>query len=252
MPRGRNDYQSAQIQGRLWTPELLRPVAWFDAADLSTITITTDVSEWRDKSGNGRHATQSSAGNRPIYSAFSLQGLPGLTVQDDWLDATYSANGTAVWMAAMPNATSATVYYPIGLQSGGQGGILAGGADATVTQRAGWWNGTTALLSSNTVTAGKKFILSGATDSTIPSRRFRLTPGAEVTDSVSQSVSAIRIGKRADGLWPFDGVISEVVFGEPFTGNRTRDLVEGYLGWKWDIPLAADHPFANRPPLIGD
>jgi hypothetical protein len=28
--------------------------------------------------------------------------------------------------------------------------------------------------------------------------------------------------------------------------------VEGYLSWKWGIRLAADHPYANRPPLIGD
>ena len=252
MPRGIDPRDSAYLQGRLWTPALFGAVAWFDSADLSTITITTGVSEWRDKSGNGRNATQAFAGNRPAYSASALQGLPGLIMQDDWLDATYSANGISVWMAAMPNATSDIVYYPIGLQSGGQGGILAGGADSTVSQRAGWWNGTTALLTSNTVSVGQKFILSGSTDSTVPSRRLRLTPGTEVTDSVSQSVSAIRIGKRVDGVWPFDGVISEVVFGEPFTGNRTRDLVEGYLGWKWGIPLTAGHPFANRPPLIGD
>jgi len=61
------------------SPRLLRPVAsgftprnisglvaWFDADDLSTFTLSgTEVSEWRDKSGNGYAVTQSDSNNRP-------------------------------------------------------------------------------------------------------------------------------------------------------------------------------------------
>lgn len=40
-------------------------MTWLDASDASTFTIATGVQQWRDKSGNGYHAEQASAGNRP-------------------------------------------------------------------------------------------------------------------------------------------------------------------------------------------
>ena len=61
------------------SPRLLRPratgfnprnlsglVAWFDADDASTFTLTgTAVGEWRDKSGNGYSVSQSTGNNQP-------------------------------------------------------------------------------------------------------------------------------------------------------------------------------------------
>lgn len=61
------------------SPRLLRPratgfnpknisgiVAWFDADDVSTFTLTgSDVSEWRDKSGNGYAVSQPTGNNQP-------------------------------------------------------------------------------------------------------------------------------------------------------------------------------------------
>ncbi|MFN8994753.1 MAG: hypothetical protein ACK5X3_13970, partial [Pseudomonadota bacterium] len=79
MPRGVSFYDEALIQGRLWTPALERPAVWLDAADLSTITIATGVSQWRDKSGNGANATQATAANQPAYSNTGFFGLPGIT-----------------------------------------------------------------------------------------------------------------------------------------------------------------------------
>ena len=67
-------------------PKLLRPrvsgfnpqqianiTAWWDASDASTITLNaTTVSEWRDKTGNGRHLMQGTALNQPTYAAADL------------------------------------------------------------------------------------------------------------------------------------------------------------------------------------
>lgn len=42
--------------------------AWHTAADTSTFTIVANkVSQWDDKSGNGHHLTQTTAGDRPLY-----------------------------------------------------------------------------------------------------------------------------------------------------------------------------------------
>lgn len=42
---------------------------WLDASDSSAVTLNgTTVSEWRDKSGNARHASQSTAARQPTYT----------------------------------------------------------------------------------------------------------------------------------------------------------------------------------------
>lgn len=53
---------------------------WHDASDASTITLdgSNNSSEWRDKSGNGRHRTQSNVNWRPAYVTNVQNGLPGL------------------------------------------------------------------------------------------------------------------------------------------------------------------------------
>jgi len=56
---------------------------WLDATDASTITLdgSNNVSQWDDKSGNARHATQAAALNRPTYLSSGINGLP--TVRGD-------------------------------------------------------------------------------------------------------------------------------------------------------------------------
>lgn len=49
---------------------------WYDASDASTITITDgNISQWNDKSPNGRHATQTNASQRPTLSSNIQNGL---------------------------------------------------------------------------------------------------------------------------------------------------------------------------------
>lgn len=68
-------------------PRLLRPtasgfnprqisglLAWYDASDASTLTIATGVSQWRDKSGNGRTLRQSIGNNQPLSTSRTLNG----------------------------------------------------------------------------------------------------------------------------------------------------------------------------------
>lgn len=64
--------RKAVAGGGGWSPaDLSGLAAWWDAADASTFTFSagTVVSEWRDKSGNGHHLTQTTDANRPSRSA---------------------------------------------------------------------------------------------------------------------------------------------------------------------------------------
>ena len=73
------------------SPLLLRPrttklnvlaipglATWHDASDEASVTIATGASQWNDKSGNSRHATQSTANNQPWYAG-TRNGLRVLT-----------------------------------------------------------------------------------------------------------------------------------------------------------------------------
>lgn len=49
-----------------WTPAQIPTALWLDANDTSTITLNgSTVSQWNDKSGNGRNAVQATAANQP-------------------------------------------------------------------------------------------------------------------------------------------------------------------------------------------
>lgn len=52
-----------------WTPAQISSALWLDAADANTVTLNgSTVSQWSDKSGNGRNATQPTAASQPGYA----------------------------------------------------------------------------------------------------------------------------------------------------------------------------------------
>ena len=120
MPRGVDGVDEARLQGRLWTPTLLRPALWLDAADLSTISTATGVSEWRDKGPNGRNVAQGTGGTQPTLTPMGLNGrnvlsfsgsqyLTSVSAASTWnfLHTTNGSSVFAVWRAGNvsdPNA----------------------------------------------------------------------------------------------------------------------------------------------------
>ena len=73
----------------------LSPVAWWDASDASTITITSSaVSQWNDKSGNSWNLTQSTSTQRPTIDSAAVNGRDAMlwptAANDDFLS---SASG---------------------------------------------------------------------------------------------------------------------------------------------------------------
>jgi hypothetical protein len=71
--------------------------AWFKASS-TDVTITSDkISQWNDKSGNGRHATQSTAAYRPTFSATGgLKNKPYIATTESFALGTglYSGNNS--------------------------------------------------------------------------------------------------------------------------------------------------------------
>jgi hypothetical protein len=285
MPRGTNIYDEAQLQGRLWTPALVRPALWLDAADLSTISTATGVSEWRDKSGNGRHFTQGTGGTQPTFTANGLNSIPVLSFNGSqyltspaavstW-NFLHNTNGSSifvVWKAgniADPNAayglmgtnaaTSANIGTYIAFDDRASvprnNGVLAqvsGGGSTSVS----------AASADNLMPANTPVILSHIADpnnGTAANRSFvRVNKtlsqiNTQLTaPSASNASFALQIGALGNNVLTLTGYIAEIVVLASVASTAIRQQIEGHLAWKWGLRanIVDDHPFKNQPPLI--
>lgn len=259
MPRGVSRYDEARLQGRLWTPEQLKCDLWYDAADLSTITVATGVSEWRDKSGNANHAAQATGGSQPLFEADTTAGLPALR-----FDATnnkrlavgtvrsYDTTAPACSLFSVTRLTSTRVVAFGGNDSSffGEGsnfGLWRNTSDSGITtsssytsQIARWhlWSGVRTGTGSN----GATMWLDGDTV-------------ANGTATLGGTFNIAFLGARfyaGSSFQPSVGWIGEAIAIPSAVSPRERQLVEGYLAHKWGIALRGDHPFHYRAPTLGD
>jgi hypothetical protein len=266
MPRGLNPYDEAQLQRRLWTPDLLRPALWLDAADRSTITIATGVSQWRDKSGNERNATQSTAANQPAYTIGGLNGRNILTFDgtNDHLLHSFNASPAPHSVFAVARRTSGgggsgyqVLFEAIGLNSAFGVNISAKAFNLTNWGEYinSWIDSGQSLLNnwsavamiSPTATSGTETLdTNGRTTTVAYTARY---PGDAFARQAIGADPGFGLG---DGV--LKGDIAEIVVFMSALSKSGRDLMIGYLAWKWGLvsKLLASHPFCNRPPLIGD
>jgi hypothetical protein len=287
MPRGTNIYDEAQLQGRLWTPDLVRPALWLDADDLSTISIGTGVSEWRDKSGNGRHVSQGTGGtqptltripfnNRAILSFNGSQWLTSISTAATW-NFLHNSNGSsvfAVWRAGNVSDPNA-IYTLLGTNAAGSANtgfyiiyddrVSVPRNDVILSQVS---RGVTGQAAVNNVSVGGVHpantpvlisIISDPNNGTAANRSFlrvnrTLTQtNADTNAPVATDASfTLQIGASGNNVAPHVGLIAEIVILSSIANDTVRQQIEGYLAWKWGLTanLIDSHPFKNQPPLI--
>lgn len=269
MPRGLNPYDEAGfVQRRLWTPaQVNQPVFWLDAADLSTITISTGVSVWRDKTGKGVNAVQATAANQPSYGATLFPGsLPGVLFDgiNDQMDISTNAGQNLThgvyWVFARMGAGSGSDSYrpDIGILHASNGDAGALHYINAASQGASYpYYGNPTITSydnaqsySNNVPYLMSFQLNGTGWGVWRNGSLEGTtsPAAGVPNTNNAGYTIARQNNLS--RW------SNNVYGEILMVQNPdaliRQRVEGYLSWKWGIRLNASHTFVNRPPLIGD
>lgn len=101
-----------------WTPKALSPLAWYDPSDLSTLWQDTagtvpvtasgqSVARIDDKSGNGYHLMQPTAGSRPSYqTSGGLHWLQGDGTADNMKATIPNYSGNAATLAAAVQGAS--------------------------------------------------------------------------------------------------------------------------------------------------
>jgi len=271
MPRGSSAIDDARLQRRLWTLDLLRPALWLDWADVSTISLATGISEVRDKSGNGRHFTQSTPASQAAYNPNGINGLGSM-----------SFDGTAKALQRAPEAWA--FQYPItsfivfrAAAFGNAYNSLFEFFTSTGSSNAGWSdliksNGRSAVYSTNTAGTLPNYDGTGAF-TYLTNRTYIFTgihqngsmvglqngsPDGSNTGSytlrTNLGTSPFYIGSSPTFARYTNWMIGEVViFNNAELPIADRNRILGHLGWKWgNAPdLVKSSPFLNYPPLFG-
>lgn len=258
MPRGLNPYDDAQLQRRLWTPDLgiIRRGLNLDAQKRVTV-VSGAVSQWDDSEGLWSF-TQSNSGIRPVYQATGWNNTPaiGFTAAAQRLvgSASFSPLSTVAAFTAFTviNQTATGWFWEHGpLSPSARTGLVIIGADLLAVINAG--------TTGTTLATSTKYIISwrfdgGASTKSILRVNGALAASGGITATATTSTGALFVGFGADPN-TFKGNMRDLIILPYAATDRQIELMEGYLFWKngrlVEIPLAS-HPFRNRPPLIGD
>ena len=227
-------------------PRLLRPLAsgfnpksidgldaWWDAADSATITtVSGAVSQWDDKSGNGRNATQTVANNRP-----TLTTLAGKTA--------LSFNGSNSALQAYSTALSGATFFCVancttsGNFPGGRALLASNTTNAPLIwienglfEFVVWGQNTTGP----TATDGTTNVLSATNTGTV--RNMWVNGAGNVSVTQNQSIAAtLSIGVATNTQY-FLGAIGEIIIYDRVLSALERQSVERYLGRKFGVTVA--------------
>ena len=248
----------------LWTPDKITTALWLDAADSSTITESGGaVSQWADKSGNGRDATQATGSAQPALTSDAINSLDALTFDgsNDRLDISNPPiNGTtprSIFAVVRPHTYGDSGVGFLALESGmTEDGsmwyqcIEPDGFYIRVRGNA-FWTPTPAL---NTPHLSSVIWASGGVDDTdVFSNGTPLALAGGNYKPINTASTHAVIGATLEGAFPhFDGDIAEIVIVASAVDTPTRQKTEGYLAHKWGLAanLPAEHPYKDAAPII--
>jgi len=215
------------------------------------------VSKWWDKSGNDRHVVQDTESEKPVTGALTQNSLNVIgfdpTTDDQFLEhdnPTGLPTGSFDLYMVMKRDVTSVAAYAFTMDGTGsaqlRGNRFADYSFDGSNDAAGSFN-----------TGGN----SGDTDTHILNWRidgsdaFLFLDGVQIdTDNITTPITIddyIRIGADAFGNNGHDGFIAEVLW-VTYQTDLQRQLIEGYLAWKWGIAdvLPADHQYKFGRPVI--
>lgn len=228
-----------------WTPLISGDlVAWFDASDADTLTLDGEggVSQWSDKSGINRHATQATPENR------------GLLLENEVGDGLHAISfpATLGWMAFTEITTIRSVFWIVGSRIQGSGILLGSDDFPPHFHRGGEHHQTSPSLPIWENTYSHVNVREGITrlnGVTTNGTTVGLSGDYDLVSLVTTgNVKAKQLAKdrelRLGGL-----ELAEVlIYTNPLTPQKTAEI-EGYLAHKWGLAdqLPEDHPYKAAP-----
>ena len=268
--------------GKLWRPSDLGAdlALWLDAEDTDSITLNgSTVSQWDDKSGNNRNASQASASLQPSYLTTGFNGKPTLeTDGNDVLELGATSLGRNV-----SGITCAIVgVHPVGASFASNTNELYISTGSSITStRFAFTPNPTASTANRYAIAGRRLdtdsyqTVSSSTDSlaNCGSQWIRVGQAAYsdgvanhwtdgTQDLTNEPFQTSGVTSDTDPLRTsiFGGVnelpsgsqLCEIVLTHSTMTPADRQKLEGYLAWKWNLVanLPAAHPYKTQPPFV--
>lgn len=254
------------VQFNLWSPASLGAslAGWYDASDASTVrtgvggvtqAVNGDpVSQWQDKSGNGRHANQPTVSRQPILNTTGWTGsLP--TIDWDNNDDGFTVTGltwqTYTVAMLMRHTTIGNVRVLLTKRTGVGNGILWFLFTANVIN----WDQNGARISTGfTPAAATDYIYVLVRPLTGSSRTQYVNgtaSGTSATNSDENNTQDIVLGNDfGSANRGIDSNISEIILTTANVSAADRERLEGYLAWKWGnvASLPGAHSYKLAPP----
>lgn len=239
--------------GRPWTPADITTALWLDADDAATITtVSGAVSQWNDKSGNNRNASQSVSNSRPVYNATGFNGKPCISFDgtDDQLDLVQFAQQSGQNIYAVVNTTDIGLSNRILLQRTSPAAEnLAIYFNSNAAYRPSvYWSGFRAGWGSDVRSRAifRWQFLTGAPASALT----QVNGGTPVTETftASQLTSWLAINNSAFQQSKID--LCELIIVSGSTAGFDAQKFDGYLAHKWGLAanLPSDHPYKSTAP----
>jgi len=236
-----------------WPSSFVNPASiaglqlWLDAADSATLFDATSggsavaadggVARWEDKSGNARHATQSTAANRPARKT-AIQGGKDV-LRFDGSSKYFSLSSTTV-------PASHTVFFVFTRATSGIHSIgLANDAEGQSRYAAWWFTDNIIYEKSNS-----DFSTQGTANTTTGAFLLTTTRNATTSIAVRRNASQVAsvtsgsaVTNAASGTWDrvgynasyHNGDLCEIIAYNTALSDTDRANVESYLMSKWGI-----------------
>lgn len=247
-----------------WTPALASPQWWFDAKEASTIThVAGFVSQWDDKSGNGRHITQTTAGEQPLYDSNGGFIAPDGGDQLAFLGANGFAGNSGYVVVALMRTSTVVVATSR---------LWSMGADLTSAHPRGtigapirhtFYNGFSAF---NSPANGTDCLIAWSypAGGTHNDATLRFNGAAATRTAIGSGTNSINITNPAVRLFGDDPGVNDVRLGAGarlyeiaafLPGNAdaaTIEKVEGYMAHRHGLTdlLPATHPYKTTPARV--
>lgn len=213
---------------------------WLDAADQSTLTLSgTNVTQWRDKSGNNYHQAQSTTANQPIYTTFSNRPYVSYVAASSNFTSNTSMGidyrNSQIFLVFQRRAnTSGGIFSPLTVGQSGDWNRTDGFTIIGLVEVASAGSGANDGTSTNTNLTSYAFTISNNNLTTF--RDFGSSSVITRAMGLTAVPNGLYLGIRRDG--PSLNYPGDVYFGEALVFNRLLttteyQLIEGYLSRKW-------------------
>lgn len=225
------------------SPRLLRPVAsgfnpksisglvgWWDASDSATVTLNSgNVSEWADKSGNGRTLSQATAANQPAYTTGAVNGRNAIV----WPSTTNSCRLSAASAFTVQQYAIVCRFGAGESSNSGFRGLLSATANiGLLMTNTAWWpanNSDFNLIRRN-----------GTAEASIDAVAAVPLPLSVlvVRNASALSRQLILGGERTNDSRSWLGPICEVLAFSSTLNAAATSAVERYLAGRWGVTLS--------------